>query len=174
MTWAKLWKIAYVAIPGSGCTTQHLQAPCYWHRVFFNHSTVPKPPELKPISPVPGYYHLTAVSSQSAQAQYQYHQSLGFSLATATSQPPDGPAQLASSQITTVCLATDHSVDQLSYSAILRILTDFVCQRHLNATTFKYHKRSQIIEGTVKPSFLFEKLISKHACQWSRTKSPNH
>jgi len=31
------------------------------------------------------------------------------------------------------------------------------------ATTFKYHRRSQIIEDTVEPSFLSEKLITKHA-----------
>jgi len=50
------------------------------------------------------------------------------------------------------------------------ILTEAQPRWHSNATIFKCHQRSHIIEDIIEPSCLSEKLMSKHVHLWSWTK----
>ena len=58
-------------------------------------------------------------------------------------------------------LLHDENVTQYNTTVYKNISTE-VSTIRTKAITFKYHQRSEITEDTVEPSFLSEKLISKH------------
>lgn len=132
---------------------QQLQAPYHCGSGFFTQGAVPWPvPRL--LSPKDSVQ--TRVSPASADTITPQ-----ISPWPLTSQPqvvPNTGPVLKS----LIHLASDHRISMESVPWFLSV------------TTFRYHQQSRIAEDTTEPSFLSEKLISKHVCLWSQTTGKLH